>query len=153
MDIFNLLKSKTRKKLLQFFFKNKEKKYYLRELERTLDLPVGNIRREFTSLDKTRLFNREKMGNQVYYSLNKNSPYFEGVEHIVSKTANISSNKAMGMEVRKRVSVGQEDLNSLISKINELENTLENISRNMPRRGFTYQLRMKKRKGRKEVSY
>ena len=62
MDIFNLKRSKTREKLLRLYFSNPVKKYYLRELERILNLPVGNIRRELLSLEKSGLFKRGKNG-------------------------------------------------------------------------------------------
>jgi predicted transcriptional regulator with HTH domain len=60
MKLIGLIKSKTRKKILRFLFAEKEKKYYLRELERILELPVGNIRRELVSLEKLGFFKREK---------------------------------------------------------------------------------------------
>lgn len=86
MDVFKLTKSKTRKKILQFFFSDLNKKYYLRELERILGLSIGNIRRELLLLEKLGLFKHEQMGKQVYYSVNKKSPIFEEFKNIVSKT-------------------------------------------------------------------
>jgi len=91
MDIFKLTKSKTREKILRFFFSDIEKKYYLRELERILNLSVGNIRRELLSLEKSGLFKREKMGKQVYYFINKGSPIFEEFKKIVSKTIGVEA--------------------------------------------------------------
>lgn len=89
MDILNLKKSKTREKILRLFFSDLTKKCYLRELERTLNIPVGNIRRELLSLEKAGLFKREKVGNQVYCSVNKESPIFEELRRIVSKTIGV----------------------------------------------------------------
>jgi len=89
MDIFKLTKSKAREKILQLFFSDSSKRYYLRELERILDVPVGNIRRELLSLEKTGLFKCEKMGKQVYYFLNKDSAFFEDFKNIVSKTIGV----------------------------------------------------------------
>ncbi|PIQ74780.1 MAG: transcriptional regulator [Candidatus Portnoybacteria bacterium CG09_land_8_20_14_0_10_44_13] len=94
MDIFKLTKSKARQKILQLFFADPDKRYYLRELERILSLPVGNIRRELVSLAEAGLFAREKAGNQVYYFLNKKSFVFEELKKIVSKT--------IGLEARLR---------------------------------------------------
>ncbi len=91
MDILKITKSKARKKILDLFFSDTKKKYYLREMERILDIPVGNIRRELLSLGKSGLFKREKMGKQVYYSLNEESPIFEEFKKIVSKTIGIES--------------------------------------------------------------
>jgi len=89
MSILNLTKSKTREKIFRLFFSDPEKEYYLRELERILDISVGNIRRELLSLEKSGLFKREKRGKQVYYSVNKKSPIFEEFKKIISKTIGI----------------------------------------------------------------
>jgi len=92
MDILKLTNSETRKALLELYFAFPEKKYYLRELERLLDLPVQNIRRDLVQLEKDGIFKREKIGNQVFYYLNNESPIFEELKKIVSKT--------IGMEAR-----------------------------------------------------
>lgn len=129
MDLVGLIKSKTRVKILRFFFSNKGKKYYLRELERVLSLPVGNIRRELISLEKLGLFKREKMGNLVYYSLNENSPFFEVLKNILSKTTTIEKIKKK-LEKNKYADlmvVKKTDLNLLMSKMNELDGLLKNF--------------------------
>jgi len=89
MDIFNFTKSKTRKAILELYFNNPEKKYYLRQLERITGFPVSNIRREMLKLEKTGLFKKEKQGNQVYYFLNTNSPIFNDVKNILDKTIGV----------------------------------------------------------------
>jgi predicted nucleotidyltransferase len=91
MDIFNIGKSKTREALLQLYFSHPEKKYYLRELEKKLNYPVQNIRRELISLEKKGMFKREKSGNQVFYYLNKESPIYGDIENIISKTIGIEN--------------------------------------------------------------
>lgn len=91
MDIFRITKSKTRKDLLKLYFSDPNKKYYLRELEKVLNLPVQNIRRELLSLKKTGIFQKEKRGNQVYYFLNKRSPIFNELKRIISKTIGIEA--------------------------------------------------------------
>lgn len=86
MDILKIGKSKTRAKILKYFFANPDRKYYLRELERILGISVGNIRRELLALKKTGLFESKKEGKQVYYFLNKASPIFEEFKKILAKT-------------------------------------------------------------------
>lgn len=129
MDLISLIKSKTRLKILRFFFLNKDKKYYLRELERILSLSVGNIRRELIALEKVGLFNREKMGNLVYYSLNKTSPLFEVLKKIISKKGTISEvkKKLKKDENMNLMIVKKAELYSLMSKMNELHNIIENF--------------------------
>ncbi len=133
MKLIGLIKSKTRKKILRFFFANKEKKYYLRELERLLKISVGNIRRELISLEELGLFKQEKVGNLVYYSLNKSSPFFEVVENIVLKKATRRRKKILQKELKadkdtNLMVIKKEDLGLLFSKVKELGNVLEIIS-------------------------
>lgn len=86
MDIFRITKSQARQKILQLFFSDINKRYYLREMERILNLSAGNIRRELLSLVKSGIFQREKAGNQMYYFLNQSFPVFDEVKNIVIKT-------------------------------------------------------------------
>lgn len=87
MEILQITKSKLRKELLNLYFTNPDKKYYLRELERILDFSVGNIRRELIKLKNTGLFLVEKKGNLTYYYLNKSYPLLSEIKSIVLKTA------------------------------------------------------------------
>jgi len=99
MDIFKITKSKTRTKLLKHFFSNKSEKYYLRQLERILNIPVANIRRELISLEKMGLFRKEKKGKEVYYFLNTDLAVFEEINNIISKT--IGTEAVLKRELRK----------------------------------------------------
>ncbi len=132
MKLIGLIKSKTRKKILRFFFSNRGKKYYLRELERFLLLPVGNIRRELISLEKIGVFSREKRGNLVYYFLNENSPFLEIIESIILKSVGKKGKWELKKESKKDKDVNlivikKDDLDSLFSKMSELENILETL--------------------------
>ncbi len=127
MDIFRITKSKTRKAILQLYFYNPEKKYYLRELEIILNFPVQNIRRELLELEKSGIFKREKMGKQVYYFLNKNSPIFK---EILIKISNIKIAFIFGSYAKEKedsfsdidlMLIGGPDEDKLISKITKIE--------------------------------
>jgi len=52
MDMLQITKSKLREELLNLYFTNPNKRFYLRELERILGFSVGNIRRELIKLKK-----------------------------------------------------------------------------------------------------
>jgi predicted nucleotidyltransferase len=98
MDILKIAKSKTREKILQLFFSDINKRYYLRELEKILSISVANIRRELLSLEKIGLFKREKVGNQVYYYLNKENSIFDEFKKIVSKTIGVEARIKEGLK-------------------------------------------------------
>ena len=87
MDLFRITKSKLREELLALYFTNPNKKYYLRELERILNLSVGNIRRELIKLERAGVFLSENKGNLVYYYLNRSYPLFEELKSIIFKTS------------------------------------------------------------------
>src|SRR4030042_1356367 len=89
MDIQKIFKSKVRKELFRIYFTNPDNEYYLRELERTLRIPVSMIRRELRDLEKAGVFAHRKQGNLVYYYLNKNYPLFDEFKSIVSKTIGV----------------------------------------------------------------
>ncbi len=84
-----ITKSKIRQDLLTIFFANLSQKYYLRELERTLGYSAGSIRRELLKFQEDGLFNTQRMGNLLYYSVNTKHPLFEELKAIISKTVGI----------------------------------------------------------------
>ena len=84
-----ITKSKLRRDLLTLFFTNPAKKYYLRELERILKFSAGSIRRELLKYQKDNLFITEKLGNLLFYSLNKKHPLYKEIKSIFFKTSGI----------------------------------------------------------------
>jgi predicted nucleotidyltransferase len=85
MKLLNL-KSRLRRKLLALYFTNPDEKYYVNQLARILDDSAGNIRNELMNLCKDGLFEREHLGNLVFYKLNKNFPLYAELESIVRKS-------------------------------------------------------------------
>jgi hypothetical protein len=135
MDLSGLFRSKTREKIIRFFFLNIDKKYYLRELEKILHLHVGNIRRELISLEKLGLFKEERVANLVYYSLNKESPFFEVFKDIIYKIKGASKAEKRSKDKNLLV-IKKGDLDLLLSRISELKSILENfqISGKLPQK-------------------
>ncbi len=105
MDITNIFKSKTRKALFRLFFTNPESEYYLRELERILDIPVSMIHKELIRLEEAGIFVSSRKGNLAYYFLNKSYPLFTEMKSIVFKTIGVKGllknifEKIKGIEV------------------------------------------------------
>jgi len=89
LETLYITKSRTRQDLLTLFFTNPTQKYYLRELQRILGYSAGNIRRELLRFQKDNLFNTQKTGNLLFYSLNTKHPLFEELKSIVSKTVGV----------------------------------------------------------------
>lgn len=89
LESLYITKSKIRQNLLVLFFTNPSQKYYVRELERLLGYSVGSIHRELLKFKKDSLFDTQKVGNLLYYSLNTKHPLFNELKSIVSKTAGV----------------------------------------------------------------
>ena len=89
MDIARLFKSKARTAIFQLYFTNPESSFYLRELERKLEIPVSIIRKELRRLEEEEVFLSEKKGNLVYFRLNTAYPLFDELKSIVRKTIGI----------------------------------------------------------------
>jgi predicted nucleotidyltransferase len=89
MDILRLFNSKTRRLLFQLFFTNPDSEYYLRELERILEIPVAMVRRELLRLEDEGVFLSIRKGNLVYFRLNQSYPLFDELKSIVFKTVGV----------------------------------------------------------------
>ena len=70
-----LFGSKTRAKLLNLFFENSGKSYYVREITRVIDEQINSVRRELINLGTIGVIKSETFDNKVYYSANMKHPY------------------------------------------------------------------------------
>ncbi|MFC1808599.1 hypothetical protein ACFL3D_00565 [Candidatus Omnitrophota bacterium] len=78
--------SKTRVALLNLFFRNPERRYYLREISRLLSESLTPIRRELLNLKKIGLLKDAKLANLIYYQLDKEFILFDELKSMVIKT-------------------------------------------------------------------
>ena len=83
--IEKLFGSKTRAKLLQLFFENPEKSFYVREMTRVIDEQINSVRRELLNLESVGVIKNETFDNKVYYSANSKHPYYRPFIEIFSK--------------------------------------------------------------------
>jgi predicted nucleotidyltransferase len=90
MRDLSLGKSKARDAILRLFFSSPDREYYLRELERLLDIPVANVRRELLKLEQAGIFKSRRAGNLRYFSVNTSHPLFPEYRSIVFKTVGIA---------------------------------------------------------------
>ncbi len=80
-----LFGSKTRAKLLQLFFANPEKSFYVREMTRVIDEQIHSVRRELLNLESIGIIKNEAFDNKIYYSANKKHPYCHALTELFSK--------------------------------------------------------------------
>lgn len=98
--IEKLFGSKTRAKLLELFFSNVGKSYYVREITRVVEEQINSVRRELINLEAIGIVKSETFDNKVYYSANMKSPYAHAFQEIFSPHKLMSSNTG-NVEVRR----------------------------------------------------
>lgn len=86
-----LFGSKTRTKLLQLFFGNPDKSFYVREITRVIEEQINSVRRELLNLDSVGIIKNETFDNKVYYSANMKHPYSHALTELFNaKTSTVS---------------------------------------------------------------
>src|SRR3989344_6266025 len=87
----DLITSKSRIKLLTVFLTNPQEMLHVRECVRRTGDEINAERRELLFLQKRGVLNREQRANRVYYSLDKNYPFYFDLLEIGSKTIGLGS--------------------------------------------------------------
>lgn len=82
----DLITSKTRIKLLNLFLTQPHDMYHVRECVRRTEEEINAVRRELLSLEKKGVLQKEQRANRVYYSLNKDYPFYFDLLKIGAKT-------------------------------------------------------------------
>lgn len=82
----NIITSKTRRKILEFFFQHIGESFYLRKVVREVDEEVNAVKRELDILTEEKLLHKEKRLNKIFYSLNKNYLFYDEFLRIFTKT-------------------------------------------------------------------
>lgn len=82
----DLITSKTRVKLLNLFLTQPHEMYHVRECVRRIDEEINAVRRELLSLESKNVLQKEQRANRVYYSLNKDYPFYFDLLKIGAKT-------------------------------------------------------------------
>src|SRR5438067_8936356 len=77
-----LFGSKTRVKLLQLFYSNPNRAFYVREITRKIDEQINSVRRELANLLNTGIIVSETTNNKLYYEVNQKYEYFQPLSEI-----------------------------------------------------------------------
>lgn len=84
-----LFGSKTRVALLCELLMNSDRRSYIRELSRGLNIPYGMLYREVKNLVSLGILNEEKRGKVTLVSANKKLPYFAELRGMIMKTVGL----------------------------------------------------------------
>jgi predicted nucleotidyltransferase len=80
------IRSKTRRRLLTYYFTNPTARVHVRELAAALGVDASNLSKEVARLVREGLFTTEMSGHQKYVALNPRYPLLKEVRSIVTKT-------------------------------------------------------------------
>lgn len=85
--IEQLFGSKTRVKLLQLFFSNPNRSFYVREITRKIDEQINSVRRELANLLSIGIISSDDQQNRLYYEVNQKYEYYRALAAIFGKGA------------------------------------------------------------------
>ncbi len=80
--IEQLFGSKTRVKLLQLFYSNPNRSFYVREITRKIDEQINSVRRELANLLNTGIITSDTSNNKVYYEVNQRYEFYSPLQEI-----------------------------------------------------------------------
>lgn len=80
--IEQLFGSKTRVKLLQLFYSNPNRSFYVREITRKIDEQINSVRRELANLLNAGLITSDSNNNKVYYEVDQKYEFFAPLQEI-----------------------------------------------------------------------
>ncbi|MBI5752542.1 MAG: nucleotidyltransferase domain-containing protein [Hydrogenophilales bacterium] len=85
----SLLFGTYRQRVLGLLLLNPEQSYHVREIARLTNTAAGTLHKELARLAEAGLLVRNKTGNQVRYSANRDCPVFEELASILRKTSGL----------------------------------------------------------------
>src|SRR5688572_12527626 len=89
-----LFGSKTRVKLLQLFYSNPNRSFFVREITRKIDEQINSVRRELSNLLSIGIITSDNTNNKLYYEVNQKYEYYPPLKEIfgggVKKTRKVS---------------------------------------------------------------
>ncbi len=115
--IEQLFGSKTRVKLLQLFYSNPNRSFYVREITRKIDEQINSVRRELANLLNVGIIVSDNTNNRLYYEVNQNYEYYEPLS-VIFGNGTMSSTAAADAPAKSKtkktpVSAESERLKSL----------------------------------------
>lgn len=113
-----LFGSKTRVKLLQLFYSNPNRPFYVREITRKIDEQINSVRRELSNLLSIGIIKSENTNNKLFYEVNQKYEFYRPLQEIfgggVNKAAGrkpaVADANADGIVDEGLKSVGHVDL-------------------------------------------
>ena len=91
--IDQLFGSKTRVKLLQLFYSNPNRSFYVREITRKIYEQINSVRRELANLLTIGIIVSRNDNNKLFYEVNKKFEYNRALSEIFSKAPSLKTSE------------------------------------------------------------
>lgn len=114
--IEQLFGSKTRVKLLQLFYSNPNRSFYVREITRKIDEQINSVRRELANLLSIGIIASDNTNNRLYYEVNQTYEFYDPLQAIFGKPVTTAvpktgkAKKTTNSEEEKLKALGNVDL-------------------------------------------
>ncbi|MDG9925197.1 MULTISPECIES: nucleotidyltransferase domain-containing protein [unclassified Pseudomonas] len=90
MSLASLLFTDYRRRVLGLLLLHPQRSYHLREIARLTATQPGTLTRELGKLAEAGVLTKQKVGNQLQYSANRQCPVFEELASILRKTSGLA---------------------------------------------------------------
>ncbi len=111
--IDQLFGSKTRVKLLQLFYGNPNRSFYVREITRKIDEQINSVRRELANLLNIGIILSDNTNNRLYYEVNQRYEYYEPLLAIFGSIKPGKLPKTKVAEKTSEATEGETDMKAL----------------------------------------
>ncbi|MGI9028086.1 MAG: winged helix-turn-helix domain-containing protein [Candidatus Saccharimonadales bacterium] len=108
--IEQLFGSKTRVKLLQLFYSNPNRSFYVREITRKIDEQINSVRRELSNLLNAGIISSETTNNRLYYEINKTYQFYDPLLQIFGAAEGVTGDEETNESLAGLKALGNIDL-------------------------------------------
>ena len=100
-----LFGSKTRVKLLQLFYGNPNRSFYVREITRKIDEQINSVRRELANMLNIGIVRSQTRNNRLYYEVNQKFEHYDELRSMFTassskKKNSLSTDKKMAQTIK-----------------------------------------------------
>ncbi len=92
--IEQLFGSKTRVKLLQLFYSNPNRSFYVREITRKIDEQINSVRRELANLLSIGIIASDNTNNRLYYEVNQTYEFYGPLRAIFGQAGQVTDDQS-----------------------------------------------------------
>jgi predicted transcriptional regulator len=101
-----LFGSKTRVKLLQLFYSNPNRSFYVREITRKIEEQINSVRRELANLLSIGIITSDNTNNKLYYEVNQKYEFYEPLQQIFGGGVKKAIKKATVADAQEVSNIG-----------------------------------------------